>query len=122
MKNFWIILIGVIIGAISYWFNSYNDLYFLGIHIWILMGVGAFLGAILSRLLFLTKTSKSALFLTLGILISVLLRIIYDITFWDPTSHNLAPFEIIIAALITLPASFLGSFLAKAFVSDRRIN
>lgn len=122
MRNSWIILIGVIIGAISYWFNPYNDLYFLGIHIWILMGVGAFLGAILSRLLFLTKTSKCALFLTLGILISVLLRIIYDITFWDPTSHNLAPFEIIIAALITLPASFLGSFLAKAFVSDRRIN
>jgi hypothetical protein len=37
-----IILVGIMVGGLSYWFNPYDELSLLGISIYKLMGAGAF--------------------------------------------------------------------------------
>ena len=108
----WIIIVGLIIGGISYWFQPYNQTTVLGIHIYLILSVGAFLGALFLMIFINKKPSQISLFLTLGMTLAILARIIYDTIFWDSTSHSLAPFEIIIGALIIMPCAFAGSFLA----------
>jgi hypothetical protein len=58
------------------------------------------------------KPPKIALLVSLGVMLAILARIIYDATFCDPYSHSLAGLEIIICGLITIPCAFMGSFLA----------
>ena len=109
----WIIIIGLIIGGISYWFQPYGQMTVLGIHMYLIWSIGALLGALFLMLFIKKKPSQISLFLSLGVTLAILARIIYDTTFWDSTSHNLAPFEIIMGALITIPCAFLGTFLAR---------
>lgn len=102
-------LVGLIVGGIAYWFESFVQ---TGIpasfFIW---SVGAFFGALLLMLFLNGKPPKIALLVALGIALAVLFRIIYDTTFVDSTSHNLAPFEFIICGIITIPSAFGGSYL-----------
>ena len=109
----WVTLIGILIGAISYWRVPYNDVNFLDIQLWVLVGSGTLIGSLFSTLYFNQKPSKIGLLITLGVILSVIIRIIYDITFWDSTSHNLAPFEVVFSVLQSLPMAFVGAYLAK---------
>ena len=111
----WIIFIGLIIGGIAYWFQPYKELAApLGIHVYLIWCLGAFWGALFLMVYLNKSPSLISLFLTLGIVLAVLARIIYDTTFWDSTSHNLAPFEIFYCGVITVPCAFAGSFLVVA--------
>jgi hypothetical protein len=38
-------------------------------------------------------------------------RILFDITFWDSTSHNLAPFEIIFYGIFIVPSAIAGGYI-----------
>ena len=112
-----IIIVGLIIGGISYWFQPYNHpTTIFGINIYFIWSIGTFLGALFLMIIFKKMPVQISLFLTLGVVIAVLLRIIYDTTFWDSTSHNLAGIEIIICGLITAPCAFAGSFLVSIFI------
>ncbi|HET8865763.1 MAG TPA: hypothetical protein VFM80_08685 [Gracilimonas sp.] len=110
-----ITLVGLIIGGIAYWFQPYNQMTVLGLHIWLIMGVGAFLSSIVLILYLKEKPLKIAQFVSFGVVLAVLARIIFDITFWDSTSHNLAPFEIIIAGIVTFPSAIAGGYLGLLF-------
>jgi uncharacterized membrane protein YccC len=104
-----ITLVGLIIGGITYWFKPYGE---LGIpEIVLPWSLGAFLGSLLLMLFVNEKPPKIALLVSLGIALAVLARIIYDTTFVDSTSHNMAPFEIIICGIITIPSAFAGAYL-----------
>ena len=109
--NIAITLVGLIIGGISYWFQPLSQLQILGSYIPLVWSVGAFLGSLLLMSLLNEKASKIALLISLGFMLAVLARIIFDGTFVDTRSHNLAPFEIIICGLITIPCSFAGVYL-----------
>jgi uncharacterized membrane protein YeaQ/YmgE (transglycosylase-associated protein family) len=104
-------LIGIIIGGLAYWFQPYNQSTVFGINMWVIMSIGAFLGTLLIMIFLNEKPPKIALFVFLGVIIGVVAPIIYDITFWDPTSHNLFPFEIIFSSLITVTFAFIGVYL-----------
>jgi hypothetical protein len=52
---------------------------------------------------------------------AVAARIFYDVTFWDKTSHNLFPFELILYTIIIIPSAFTGSFLAYLIFPNKRI-
>ena len=95
-----IIIVGLIIGGISYWFQPYNEMTIFGSNIYLIWSIGAFLGALFLMIIFKKMPVQISLFLTLGVVIAVLLRIIYDTTFWDSTSHNLAGIEIILRKFI----------------------
>ena len=106
------IIVGFIIGAITYWFHPYSQLKILTSSIPYFWSFGAFFGSIILILLFQEKPPKIALLISFGVVLAVLLRIVYDITFWDKTSHNLAPFEIIFCGIITIPSAFIGAYAA----------
>ncbi len=105
-------LTGAIIGGMAYWFQPYNQSTVLGINIWLIISVGAFVSSFLLQLFVNEKPAKIALLVSLGVALAVLARIIFDVTFRDSTSHNLAPFEIIICGIVTVPSAFVGVFLA----------
>ncbi len=107
------ILTGVLVGAISCWFNPYSEMTLLGVPIWMLMSGGALIGAFLITILRGGSPWTNALFVSLGIILAVISRIVYDVTFWDPTSHNLAPFEVIYFGFIAVCSSSIGAFLAS---------
>jgi hypothetical protein len=111
--KFWVILVGLLIGAISYWRIPYNEVNLLEIQIWLLVGSATLIGSLLSNLYFKQKPSLVGILITLGVLLAIIIRIIYDVTFWDRTSHNLAPFEVILGGLQSFPMAFTGAYLAK---------
>ena len=113
-----ITLVGLVIGGIAYWFQPYNQDTVLGINMWLIMSMGAFIASFLLMLFLNEKPLKIALLVSLGVALAVLARIIYDTTFYDSTSHNLAPFEIIICGIITIPSAFVGVYLG--FLIDKQ--
>lgn len=111
--NIWITLVGILVGAISYWRIPYSEMNFLEINLWLFVGSGALIGALFSTLSFRQKPWKVGLFIMLGVILSLIIRIIFDITFWDSTSHNLAPFEVIFGGFQSFPMAFVGAYVAK---------
>jgi len=104
-----LILIGLVVGAITYWFQVYNQDTIMGISIWLLIGLGSFIASMVCSYLFEEKPARIALMISAGILSAVLLRIVFD-TFTIPGSHNLLPFELLFVLACALPAAFIGSF------------
>jgi hypothetical protein len=104
-------LIGLLIGGLAYWFQPYNQTSVFGVNMWLILSLGVFIASLFLIFALKVKPINIALPLSLGVIIAVLARIIYDTTFWDATSHNLAPFEILFATLIAFPSSFIGVFL-----------
>lgn len=104
------LIIGVVCGAISYWFNSYNEMYVNGINIYYLMGVLAFISIFALGFVYKKFVFSLPIYFSIGFVISVLGRIFFDISN-DPSSHNLFPFEVVFVLAIIVPSSFAGSFL-----------
>ncbi|WP_297338106.1 hypothetical protein [Algoriphagus sp.] len=105
------LLSGIGVGALSYWFQPYNSTLVFGVSSFLIQSMGTFLVAFILLSFLKEKPSKIALFTTLGVLLGVFLRIFYDITFWDSTSHNLFPFELLLVGLLVLPSALLGAYL-----------
>ena len=106
-----ITLVGLIMGGIANWFQPYNQDTVLGINMCLIMSMGAFIASFLLKLFVNEKSPQIALLVSLGVLLAVLARIIYDTTFYNSTSHNMAPFEIIICGIITVPSAFAGAYV-----------
>jgi uncharacterized membrane protein YfcA len=119
MKTLHPLLAGLTIGALAYWFQPYNQTTVLGLNMWLIMAIGALLASALLIHYLDQKPPKIALRVTLGVLLAILARILYDTILWDPTSHNLAPLEIIFAGIATLPAAFAGAYLG-VFIKKRK--
>ncbi len=111
----WVILTGLLVGAACYWPVPYAEINLLELYPWLLASSAALAGALLFTMFLSQKPWKIALSMTLGVVLAILIRIIYDTTFRDATSHNLAPFELIIVGLQTLPAAFAGAYLGLLF-------
>lgn len=105
------VVAGTAIGAIAYWFQPYNETTFLGINIFVIMGTGALLAACLLQLWRSTKPLTNAIYVTTGVLVAVMLRILFDLTFMDATSHNLLPIEILFAGVVAFPGALLGALV-----------
>ena len=109
----WTILVGLILGGIAYWTQSYSQLNIQESSIIPTMWtVGSFFGALILMFLLKKKPWRLALLISCGFILAVFGRIVYDLVFIDPTHHNLAPFEIIICGIFVLPCSFAGAYLS----------
>jgi hypothetical protein len=102
-----IILVGIMVGGLSYWFNPYDELSLLGISIYKLMGAGAFLGS-LSLTLILNKPWEIALLITTG-MISIMCRIIFD---GINDQVHIFSFRNNSSSFISVPSAFIGSYLS----------
>ena len=108
-----VILVGLILGGISYWTQSYGQIEILENNfIQIMWSAGPFIGTLLLMFLLKEKPWRPALLISCGFILAAVVRIVYDIIFIDPAHHNLAPFEIIICGIFVLPCSFAGAYLS----------
>lgn len=57
------------------------------------------------------RPMQTSVLVAVGFILSVIIRIVFD-TIADPSSHNLLPFEIVIATIAVLPPAALGAWLA----------
>ncbi len=114
------LITGLICGALSYWFQPYNDRFVLGMDIYILMGLLTFLASLLIGLAFIKPGFIVPLYLCVGFVASVMGRIFYDITFIEKSHHNLWPLEILFVLGVILPASLAGSLIAYLIYKLRR--
>ena len=115
--------VGLIIGGTAYWFQPYDQMTLFGLNIWLIMSIGSFLGATFLMLNLKEKPLKIAMLVSFGVALAILARIIYDTTIWDSTSHNLAPIEIIICGIVTIPSAIAGVYvglLAKKNIASNK--
>lgn len=114
------LMAGFLTGAAGYWFYPLENLSILESNMPWIWSAGAFLSGFLlsnpSRRLYIYPSFP----ICLGVLSAVILRMIFDLLYEDPTSHTLAGIEILLCMLIVLPASLLGSYLRWAFKSFKR--
>lgn len=108
-----VFFVGFLVGIISSWLTPFNVHMVMGINKWAFMFILTLTGAFISKFLLPLTPAKTALKLGLGVLAAYFLRVLYDTTFVDPTSHNLLPFEIIMVSFISFPAAFAGVYLAQ---------
>ena len=114
-SKYWIVFTGVLIGAVSYWRVPYADLNLNDLSTWLFVGSVSFIGGFVLKLAFRQAPFKLGLFTMLGVVASILLRIIYDVIILDTSSHNMAPIEIIITALQSFPVAVVGAYIAVLF-------
>ena len=105
------VIVGFICAVPAYWFNAYSQMTLLGIHIyWIL----ALLVLVASGWIYWAgrmSVIRVVVALCAGVMLGVAARIGFDVI-RDPTTHNLLPFEILAALIITALSALTGTFLA----------
>jgi hypothetical protein len=82
------------------------------VHSKIWLGV-SFLAGIAGGIICRKNFIYSGLITTTGFIIAIVLRIVYDLVFVDPTSHNLFPIELVIWSIMALIPALAGAFLSS---------
>ncbi len=103
---------GFVVGIFYAWFNDYNSPTAFGMNLRTMLMTSS---SILAFLLVYVDSGKvlwTALLITAGVSLAVVMRIVFDVTMIDSSSHNLAPFEIIIAGGLTMITSLIGGGMA----------
>lgn len=110
--KFGAILLGLLAGAISTWFQPYNQLEIQGVDYRVIMSLTALVLSFFYKLWTTASTFTTGLYLAFGILLALVLRIIVDVIFRS-VDHDLWPLEIAIFGVIAFPSSFIGAYLAE---------
>ncbi len=116
----WPVLVGILVGALAYWSQSYSNINVFGKFSAIATSAGSFLGALMLAILLRDKISKIALLVSAGVAIAVLARVFFDISYVDSKSHNLFPFEVFFMVLYSIPFSFLGAALGRNMLKSKQ--
>jgi hypothetical protein len=117
-----ILAVSTLICGAVYWPLPYNS------HKWEWLQFGGWaLGTMAVAAVAKIKTEltiREATFLAgFGPAIANLIRILFETTFVDPTSHNLFPFEVVIAVFVGVPSAALGSgvgHLVQKFILKKK--
>lgn len=104
------IALGFVVGAIGYWTADFSEEGEFARVIYSILGPGAFICSVISFSLRKKSPGFIALLISLGIMLGMLSKILYDVA-RDSSSHDMLPFELLLGLVIVLPAAFLGSFL-----------
>lgn len=112
------ILLGILCGALSYWFNPYNDMYVEGMNIYVILGIAVFVSALGLGLVYKKSNLLTPVLICLGVVIAAMARILDD-TRIDPTDHNLFPFEILSLLMVAVPLAFFGWWLGN-FINNKK--
>ena len=92
---------GLISGALVHWSTGYNqELMVAGMGKWLLTGILS--GLVTLGFIILSKERPLSYIhmIVAGTVGAVLLRVLSDVVFIDPTHHNLWPFEILFTAVV----------------------
>ncbi len=100
--------LGLISAAAVYWTVPYAELTIIYSWQWPL---SAFLAGTIGGILTKNPPLSISLKITAGTAIAILLRVLYEIIFIDPTLHNLWPIALILALAIAFPSILIGAWL-----------
>ena len=118
MKIFaFIVLITVVVTGIFIWFSSDHNHNNDATIPFVLSASFALAFSILTEL----QLRKIVLATMIGVIIALIIKIIIDWQF-DPTSHNLFPFEIMIDLIFILIASLIGAGIGFIYRRFRKRN
>lgn len=106
-----LLLIGLLCGISCFWMNEYNNLEIAGIHQYWIVIILAIVASFIAWLVMNETILLIAIWIAIGIVSAQVLRSIYDVTFIDPTHHNLMPFKVIPIMAISFVAALVGSGL-----------
>ncbi|MGC6285877.1 MAG: hypothetical protein ACON4X_09505 [Polaribacter sp.] len=102
--------IGFIIGVITFWFVEYNVRILLGVPLKYYLIVGS-AASVFGFTYFLNKEIlKASFFITHGVLVAQLTRILYDLS-KDSHTHNLLPFELFDTLIVCFLSGLVGGGL-----------
>ena len=73
----------------------------------------SFLAGIAGGIIYRKNFLFPGLITTVGFIIAVVLRIVYDLIFVDPTSHNLFPIELVMWSIMAFIPALAGAFLSS---------
>lgn len=104
------IAFGFLVGAIGYWTADFSEEGEFARVIYSILGPGAFICSVVSFALRKRFPGFIALQVSLGVMLGMLSKIIYDIVL-DSSSHEMLPFELLLGLVIVVPAAFFGSLL-----------
>ena len=107
-----VIFLGLLYAAVTYWPVLYLDLKMVSRTLFLIWFSGALIIGCLSVIFFKNEGLRSALFVTMGFVLAVILRIIYD-SIGDATSHNLAGIEVVIAVFYAFPGGLVGAIIGR---------
>lgn len=117
-NKIWSLVLGIISGALSYWFNPYNDMYVEGLNIYVILGITVFVSALSLGFLYKKSNLLSPVLICVGVVVAAMARILDD-TRIDPTDHNLFPFEILTLLIVAVPLAFFGWWLGN-FINKKK--
>lgn len=112
-----LLLVVTIVAGAVYWSVPYGEVNFFGTQFLITWGIIAIVGGFLGVQFLRKSTRHSAVIVSTGFLLAVLMRIIVE-GIQDPTSHNLFPFEIFITMILSFPPALIGSWLANYLIRE----
>jgi 4-hydroxybenzoate polyprenyltransferase len=115
------LVLGVIAGGLSYWFNPYNVLEIFGAPIHGVMAVGSLVAAGYAAWKYQLGIVQISLMVSLGVAIAVMCRVIVD-GLADSTSHNLFPFELALAFVVSFPSALIGASASQFIIGLRKAN
>jgi len=81
-------------------------------HTKIWMGI-SFISGVAATFIYRKNFALSALIVSLGFAVAVVLRIVFDLVFTDPTSHNLFPIELVMWSFMAFIPALAGSFIVS---------
>lgn len=117
-KEGFILLVVVTLAAGAvYWPVPYGEVDFFESRFLTTWGIIALIGGFIGVQPLKQSTKHATILVTTGYVLSALIRIIVD-GISDPTSHNLAPFELLIVLVIALPPSFVGAWVANLLIRE----
>ena len=105
-----VIFLGLLYAAITYLPVLYMDVNMISRTFFLIWFSGALVIGCLSVVLFRNEGLRSAVFVAMGFVLAVLLRIIYD-SIGDSTSHNLAGIEVVVAVSYAFPGALVGAII-----------
>jgi len=73
----------------------------------------SFLAGIAGEIICRKNFLFSGLMTTVGFIIAIVLRMVYDLIFVDPTSHSLFPIELVIWSIMAFIPALAGAFLSS---------
>ena len=107
----WSFLVGFLVVGVPYWRIPYNKATSAA-----LTGGAVLIGvvALVARVFVEAPFSRVVLVLAAAVPAAVMARVVVD-TSRDPTSHNLWPFEVVIALVVGLAGAIPGTLIGRVF-------
>ncbi len=76
----------------------------------------AFLAGIVCGLFSARHFALTGLLVTVGFALAIVMRVLYDTSFVDPTSHNLFPIEVMFWTMMAAVPAFIGTLVGNQVI------